>query len=150
MQYKMEKLIFIIPFALFFACNTVNKEQQQAVDSLRSEVMTIHDDAMFYMQDIENLKQALLDVKDSVASEDSIIAENVSNQLDPIILQLEEADEAMMTWMREYTPRYTEIKEAGNLDSLQYFLEYEKTKITKVKEVMESAMLRAEEALNND
>lgn len=88
------KLSFFLVAILLVSCTSKEKD----IEKLKSETIAIHDEVMPKMDDIMKLKKALKAKKDT--------SEDVKpNQVQDLILALEEADEAMMNWMRNYDPR---------------------------------------------
>lgn len=129
------KLIVSITLLAFVAsCNQENK-----VEKLKTEVMTIHDEVMPKMGRLMNLKKQL---KDKIARLDSI-GDN-TEELVQLIHNLEGADEAMMEWMRSYKEPTPEMSEEEALKYLQDRME----SIRKVKQKINSSKVAAETVLN--
>lgn len=143
---KFTLLIFVALVISIQACTNAEKEEKQKIEALREEVIAVHDEAMLYMQDIENLRRKLSKKLQSLDSADAIIAENAANEIQQLMKELKSADDAMMTWMREYTPRYTALKDSTSA-AMKAFLDTEMEKIQDVKVEMEEAISHAKEAL---
>jgi hypothetical protein len=104
----------------------------QAESPLYKEVMAIHDAVMPEMTTIHNLKKAL-----KAAQDDS----NTKIVLDHIKL-LNDADEAMMTWMADFkTPEDTTAAKA--------YLTEEKVKIQAVSDLMAKSILSSNKLLDS-
>ncbi|MHC2992460.1 hypothetical protein OB13_13005 [Pontibacter sp. HJ8] len=110
-------------------------EQQQA---LEAEVMQLHDKAMADMGKIYRLRRNLATLQDSLTRQPADTA--VLSRLHTRIGQLDEADEAMMDWMRHYKPPTN----LPHPDAMQY-LQEEHTKMKRVKSLMDSTISNAQE-----
>ncbi len=116
------------------------RAKQQQIE-LFDEVMAIHDEVMPKMQDIYNLKVNIRGRLDSIPD----LSEDAQADLRNHLAELDSADEAMMNWMREFEPVADSV---SHEDAMEY-LEDEKSKIEKVREVMNTAISEATEKLNN-
>ena len=101
-------------------------------DSLYDEVMAIHDEIMPKMKDINDAKKQLKKIQN----------EENQAQVDALILQLDQADEAMMEWMNQFKPPQAEDKAARDT-----YLQMQKSKIVAVQEQMMSAIADAKSIL---
>ena len=109
---------------LIVSCGDNYEAQQKA----HQAVMEIHDEVMPKTADIQRLIRAL---KKHI-KEDTVLDENSSAMITASIKQLEEADEAMLSWMSNYKqPKKDMPKE----EALNYLKE-EKEKITEVRSMM--------------
>jgi hypothetical protein len=96
---------------LIFACN--NSSQ---IENLQKEVMTIHDDeAMPRMSEISTLRRGLR----SLLAEDESLDSLTVAEINVVIQQLEDANEAMMVWMREYNTSMDDMTDEQKLSYLQ-------------------------------
>ncbi len=121
-------LLFSLLFLFLFSCTS--KEKQ--IESLKSEVIDIHDEVMPRMNEVMQLKKELVERGNSIdSSQIETLAEIQSH-----ILYLEEADEEMMNWMRNYDP---EMKDMTEEEKIAY-LKKEKVSIKLVKQIMMSAI----------
>lgn len=141
----MKHIVFILTLihaVTVFSCQ--NKEQKESSkDSsevkeeasseakkeniLYKEVMAIHDEVMPLMGE-------LMAMNKKVKGKDS-----TSHEANELSAYLEEANEAMMNWMRKFNPN---IENMTHEETMNY-LEEEKKKIMKVKEKMLSAQDQA-------
>lgn len=102
---------------------------------LYNQVMDIHDEVMPQMDDIMRLKREL---KESVEKSSNLVPEK-KKEIEQKILQLDSAGKAMMAWMNDFRPEdYTG-------EDLREYLESEKERVTKVKELMREAIEKAKE-----
>lgn len=123
-------VVFLICI-LQFRCTDPNAEVVQ----LEEEVIAIHDEVMPKMTDIHQLKKGL---------QSKLSPEVDSNRLLNLILELEQADEAMMSWMDQYdAPDLTQPKEQNML-----YLNQQKEKMIEVKNKMLTAITAAQSELN--
>ena len=116
----------ILASLLIASCNT---PQAPAYKQLYKEVMSIHDEVMPKMSDIHRAKKRLRKLKDD---------HNI-DLVNEQIKALDDADEAMMSWMHDF--------EKPNLGSLEKDLEYltiEKDKINDVSQLMKGVIAEAE------
>lgn len=117
------------------SCNSINE-----VEKLKTEVMAIHDEVMPEMGNLMNLKSQL---KEKSSELDSLDDSGDLEQLNLLIQNLEEADEAMMDWMRNYKDPSNEMTEN---QALEYLKEKMKS-IQEVKEKINTSKANATEAL---
>lgn len=130
----MRILISALLVSIFFSCNTQPEEKHESneefsaqdVAAMHDEVMVIHDEVMPKMEDLFNEKQRLTEILEG--TDDS--TENAA--LTSTILQLEEADEVMMQWMRDFSPR----EYANDTTALIEYYNNEKTRIEEVRSMI--------------
>jgi protein involved in sex pheromone biosynthesis len=143
----MKKLNFLSLLAIILwvaACGPAQKENsEEAADpeTLKDEVMAVHDEVMPKMQDIMRLKKKARSKIDSLAT-DSVTNADQIESLETLITNLEEADEAMMNWMRSYRRDFE-----GTDEEYVVYLQEEKESIAAVKEDMLAAIEEAETSL---
>ncbi|MBO9701863.1 MAG: hypothetical protein J7604_16770 [Sporocytophaga sp.] len=104
----------------------------------REELMALHDNEMARMHMIIDLKNELKQLKDSTINEDH--KKEISFQ----IKRLEEADEAMMNWMRNYD----EPSESTDEDVKGKYYDDQKNIMIKVKEKIENGLDSGQIILN--
>ncbi len=124
--------LMLIPF-LIISCELKDKE----IEKLKSETIAIHDEVMPKMDNIMKLKTSLKTELDSLSNEDST---NVQG----LIISLENADKAMMNWMRNYDPQ---MKDMSDDEKIEY-LKNQKSSIQEVSELMKSSISEAEDYLD--
>ncbi|MCG8321791.1 MAG: hypothetical protein MI921_19995 [Cytophagales bacterium] len=133
------KTCFVIILIAHF--NGCQQKKENPTTTLFEETMDLHDVAMARMSEIYTLKKSLTKKNDSlfkVGPVDSV------SQKEFILLmeQLEEADEAMMSWMAQFETKY---KNDDTEESLNYYKD-QKEKILAVSKSMDEAIARAKEA----
>lgn len=129
-------LYLALPLALA-ACQSGPSEAEQK-QTLETEVMALHDEAMADMGKIYRLRRDLTSLHDSLTAQSADTA--VTNLLSRRIVQLHEADEAMMDWMRNYKAPDTLAHAQAML-----YLQEEHVKMEKVKSLMDSTIANAKE-----
>jgi hypothetical protein len=139
-------IMLLLSFSLL-SCNQQtsaadNKETPDEVEALKQEVMGVHDEIMPRIGTLMNLKKQL---KERVAQLDTAkeADKDKAAALLPTIKQLEEADEAMMQWMRTYEDPEQAM---GKAKALEY-LELKRKEILTVKEKMEASETAAKAML---
>ena len=120
---------------IFFASCKVDLSNPD-VKKIYDEVMYVHDEVMPETSTIHKLRKELkkLDETDSLTY--------------ALILELEQADEAMMQWMADFGTFRQMDKEKDEV-KIQYLIN-EKEKIQTVSDDMMSAIAKAQEYLNNN
>ncbi|MBI0398043.1 hypothetical protein [Cyclobacterium marinum] len=110
---------------LLFAAFGYSCKQENKVEKMKAEVMAVHDEVMPEMGNLMNLKSQL---KEKSSNLDSLDDSGNLEELNLLIQNLEEADEAMMDWMRNYKDPSGEMNE-------EQAMEYLKEKMKSIKEV---------------
>ena len=120
---------------ILFSCNRHEK--------IYDEVMEIHDEAMAKMDRIMVLKSKLNDHIKMMAEDTLSNHTSELNQLNTLVQNLEEADEGMMNWMREFHNDYENVAKS----EIMKYLRKQKEKITLVGQKMNEAIADAEKYL---
>jgi hypothetical protein len=131
---------FLLVVGLFSCGKNKDKQASDPVTDdpnkvLYNQVMDIHDEVMPRMEDIVRLKREL---KERVEKSSDLVPEK-RKEIEQKILQLDSAGKAMMTWMNDFRP------EEYTGEGLREYLESEKERVTKVKELMLEAIQKAKE-----
>ncbi|MFD2515098.1 hypothetical protein ACFSRY_14595 [Pontibacter locisalis] len=135
----MKYFILLISFAVAMlgGCNQGEKPEEQKKE-LEDQVMEVHDSAMAKMSTIYHLRRDIRALRDTLESQQVDTA-----QLAPLynsILQLNEADEAMMNWMRQYKAPVSLSHEQA-----MSYLQNEMVKIKRVKNFMDTTIIAAQQ-----
>ncbi|WP_237144714.1 hypothetical protein [Pontibacter pamirensis] len=128
-------ILLVVPFLLLTGCNAGPAEATQQ-EELEANVMTIHNDAMAKMGDIYKLRRNFRSLRDTLAAQqaDTVTLQALQQQID----ELNQADEVMMVWMRNYSaPDTLQYEQAMN------YLQQELKKIERVQTVMDSTIQAA-------
>ena len=126
------RLIICFAILYFASCKHNHKTSASSDQPLYQEVMAIHDKVMPEMSTIHQLK------KDLKALEKPETREIILNH----VKELDDADEAMMSWMADFKIPEDKNKEEGYLLS-------EKEKIKQVSDVMYGSMERAKQLIDS-
>ena len=128
---------------MFFSCGN-NKDMEKLESDLYEEVIGIHDEVMPEMNTLLTLESSLRDKILALDSTDINDLEKIrilENQID--ILQ--EADESMMQWMRNFQVD----QESWPHDSVMSYLGKEKERIRQVRDQMLTVIAESEKLLGN-
>jgi hypothetical protein len=140
--YLRPFLTVILFISFLFSCNhqpaaEESKGVPDEVEALKQEVMLVHDKIMPKIDTLMKLKRQLKERVSQIDTMNSVNKKKVDAILSSVE-QLEEADEAMMQWMRTYQDPDQKM---GKAEALQY-LERKKKEILEVK----AKMLAGQEA----
>lgn len=132
---KKQLVQIALPLLLLTGCNSGSSEATQK-EELEANVMAIHDEAMAKMGDIYKLRRNFRSLRDTLEAQqaDTVTLQAIQQQID----ELNQADEVMMVWMRNYKAP----------DSLQHeqamtYLQQELQKVERVQTVMDSTIQAA-------
>lgn len=109
----------------------------RAQKALYDEVMAIHDEAMKQMEKMMHLKGQLQERMD-------LARENQTQDVEALevtITALEEADEAMMQWMRDFDPKDADTEAH---EEIMAYYKSQRQAIAEIKDQMDAAIGRAE------
>ncbi|GAB4246158.1 MAG: hypothetical protein Tsb0034_25000 [Ekhidna sp.] len=139
----MKKLLFLPVLLLVFACGSNSSQREAAngevtIDSLKSEVLAIHDEVMPKMGALRKTSQQLQAMADSIVTMDSL----QSTELAGVAQEIKNANEGMMNWMRNYEPDFE-----GTDEEIRAYLKEQKKAIQQVKDAMERSLAKGEEKL---
>lgn len=128
----MKQFLVILLTIIIFGCKEKNDEIAEKKSALYNEVMAIHDKIMPEMSTIHTLKR---DLKSIENNESKTIIINK-------IIELDEADEAMMSWMADFKVPDDQSKEVEYLIkeklSIQNISDKIYTSITEAKLLLDS------------
>lgn len=139
---KKYMLYAALPLAILSACNSGPSAAEQK-ETLQNEVMAIHDEAMARMGEIYKLRRELRSLRDTLEQQpqaDSTRLQHLQQELSA----LNQADEVMMQWMRQYKAPDS-LEHTAAMD----YLQQELTKVKRVQHVMDSTLEAAHNTLNN-
>lgn len=103
--------------------------------ALYDQVMDIHDEVMPKMEDLYKIKSQL---QEKIANSPNMVKER-KEALEKMILELDEASNAMMDWMHQFNP----LPDSADEEDSRAYLETQMEKIKKVKEEMLTTLERA-------
>ena len=136
--------ILITILFLTFSCSSGNQAGNESasgvisIDSLKSEVLFVHDEVMPKMGELRKASKDLRLWADSLMELDSARA----NMLNSLAEDIAEANESMMAWMRAYEPDFD-----GTEEEIRAYFEAQKVSIQKVRDDMEGSLARGLEAV---
>ena len=122
-----------------------NGEEISTADVLYEEVIAIHDEVMPHLARIATLKSEIEEKITELENADLPSEEELQALRDQMIT-LDEADEAMMDWMRNFNSN----QEGWAEDSVLRYLEAEKLRITDVGVKVDEAIRKAREMLEKE
>ncbi len=126
-------LLIVLGLALVAACTSQKSEEEQKIESLKKEVIAVHDEAMARMGEIMRLKKEL----QTKAEADTTV------EIQQTIQNLEAADEAMMNWMRGFKfPLTNNADEAADTTDVAAKIEYLQQEKEKM-EIIDQQMVKA-------
>ncbi|WP_299701680.1 hypothetical protein [uncultured Pontibacter sp.] len=130
-------LYLALPLVLT-SCQDGSSSETQQKQELETEVMNLHDEAMADMGKIYRLRRDLSALRDTLQASTTDTA--TISLLNRRIAELNEADEAMMDWMRNYKAPDTLAYEPAMV-----YLRDEHDKMARVKALMDSTIANAKE-----
>ena len=134
----MKKWLLHLSFPLALSACQGSASEEDPQQALETEVMALHDEAMADMGKIYRLRRNLTSLRDSLQTQPSDTA--TISLLTRRIQELEQADEAMMEWMRQYKAPDSLAQQQAML-----YLNQEHQKMARVKSLMDSTITNAQE-----
>lgn len=116
------KFVNYLALALVMVLFSCENQEKQEVQTLFKSVMEVHDGVMPKMDNIHEARKTL---KEKLSTADS-------TEVYALLEKLDLADEAMMVWMEDFNSSF----ETMPIQEQKKYLELEKEKITKVKDIM--------------
>ena len=134
------KNLTILVFVILLACQPAKEGGEEVVDlkALKDEVFELHDEVMPMIGDLRKARKSLLAQVDSLAVSDTARAATFTQVSD----SLNEANEGMMAWMRNFDPNFD-----GSDEEVLKYLTAQKTSIEEVNKNMKETLKRGEELL---
>ncbi len=152
----MKNTYLYLPLILLLACGKPESQQENtssdttqnmtaeaaAQDSLFKVMMAVHDEVMPEMDRMYRLRSRTTELADSLEGHSNVPLP--PDSLRAIAQRIEEAEDAMMNWMRSNKFEFEDMSH----EEIMQELETEKENITVVKEKMLSSIEEAEAVLN--
>jgi hypothetical protein len=121
--------------ALFtVGCSDPNQEK---IDELKKECISIHDEVMPRLDEIVSLNSEIKAWRNTLEKDTTDSASMAKRMLVMQINMLDSAYESMMLWMGEYDPTY---EVTNSSDSALVYYDREKESIKKVKDLMKKSI----------
>ncbi|MEO9482217.1 MAG: hypothetical protein ABJG47_02170 [Ekhidna sp.] len=138
--------LILFTASLIFSCgrkpenatNSSSAPEEISLDSLKSQVLAIHDEVMPKIGELRKTRMELEVLADSLMEADSTNAKMFSR----LATDLAAANEGMMNWMHQYDSEFD-----GTDDEIKEYLEGQKKSIQQVKEDMNGSLAAAKETL---
>jgi len=118
----------------FMLLSTACSSNPNDIQVLKEEVIVIHDEVMPLMDPLYNQRQKL---------QQKMKEGGDSLTLQKLILEIKEAEEGMMRWMRQYEPDF----EGKTKEETLAYLQSQKEQIQKVNQEMKEALQKSKETL---
>ncbi|MEP0985456.1 hypothetical protein [Ekhidna sp.] len=131
------KNLSILLIILLVSCGSSKKEELQ---TLKDEVMAIHDEVMPKIGELRKARKDLLLQADSLMESNPERAAMLTTTAD----ELGDASESMMVWMRQYESEFE-----GTDDEIKQYLEGQKVAIQEVKEKMNGSLAKGKAVIEN-
>ncbi|GHE51985.1 MULTISPECIES: hypothetical protein [Roseivirga] len=133
-----------VSFILFFFLLVVGCGNAYNPKAQRDAIFKVHDEVMPKIGEVMELRRKALQKASEIAEKEA----DRAAQLRALAQQLEQANNGMMSWMREWSKnsqKYMEMK-AGASEQVEY-LKKEMERVTEVKEAINGAIAEAKKAL---
>lgn len=141
----MSKFIKSILFTATILASCTNPKQEK-ISSLKDEAIKIHDQVMPRMGEIHEVSVEIKTLRNAIKEDTSLASLQATEQLSHYILGLEQADEAMMSWMHEYQIDYEKNNEA---DSAITYYSDQVARIKQVKLLMDESIDNAKKYVDS-
>lgn len=116
--------------------------KQEKIEQLKSQAIEVHDEVMPRMGEIHDWSSKLKDIKKMVAGDSSDSAVAINDEIAHLVVMLDSADEAMMSWMHGYEVAY---EKSNPEDSAIVYYEGQIKAISEVKMLMNSSIENAKQ-----
>ena len=138
----MSKLMFnfcLLLVVSYFLINCSGGRKSSKIDALEQEVLEIHNKLMPLMGEVARLKDELEKGREDLDS----LAAGQFEEVDALLLELSDANEGMMNWMRSYSADFQEMKE----EEIEKYLKEQKEEIREVEDRITRAIAAAKKEL---
>ncbi|SFS76756.1 hypothetical protein SAMN04487906_1634 [Zhouia amylolytica] len=137
---KTIKMAFsLFALLLMISCGNDNSKQE-VFDSLKKEVLKVHDEVMPKMGKINTLITEL---------DSKIDTTEMGKSYEKAKQELEESHDMMMSWMKNFGDQFGGTIAKDSLDEKIQLLEQEDIKVNDLKEKINSSIKNAEDLLGN-
>lgn len=131
---------FLIGAGLIALIGACGNPQLEKVEALKKEAIAVHDEVMPRMGEIHDWSTKLKELKKSIAEDTNDSATEIKNEVVHLVVMLDSADEAMMSWMHDYEVAYEKEHPA---DSAIVYYEHQIKLISEVKQLMNTSIENA-------
>ncbi len=122
---------------LFVSCG--NKKEKSEAEELQKVVEAVHDETMAKMGKLRYYQDTLTTLIRELNVDSNGVDSALVARYTEVLIKVNEADDEMMDWMRNYNPRSSEMTKE---DRIKY-LNSEKEKIEEVQKKMDQAIEKA-------
>lgn len=130
--------------AVFFILSACAPDKKESNETLKQEVIAIHDEVMPKMDELKKLKKQILQKSNGLASDSKGVPGEIE-KLNTIASDLESAFEGMFVWMRQFKSTHEEMTE----EEIETYLLDQKIKVQKVNEDVKASISVAKKELGN-
>ena len=132
------KIIFLSLISLIYmSCKQANSKPSSPVEALHNEIMQVHDEVMPRTGDIHKQIKKLKKLKEGIPENNT----SFIKMIDTVIADLNDADEKMMMWMKQYKKPDFKNESEDQMYDLSVF----QKRIEVVKGKINSSLERAEQ-----
>jgi len=127
-------------------CNSdKGNDKNSDAGRLQKEVEEIHDESMAKIGNLRYYQDTLATLLREMNLDTSVTNTEIAEKYTSVMAALNEADDMMMDWMRNYNPNRGEMSPEERME----YLKSEKEKIEEVKKQMDEVIRKAENLLKN-
>jgi len=130
--------------AVFFILSACAPDKKESNETLKQEVISIHDEVMPKMDELKKLKKQILQKSNGLAADSTGVPGEIE-KLNTIASDLDSAFEGMFVWMRQFKSTYEEMTE----EEIETYLLDQKIKVQKVNEDVKASISVAKKELEN-
>lgn len=123
-------------------CQTSTNETPSEAQQIYEQTMELHDDVMPRMDEIMQLRQKLQLRVEAMREEDSIKYADSLQKMQQVVQSLQEADRAMMEWMRS-------VKKPSGMDGTASAEEVDTTSLLRTLRQQKAAMVQVKAQMEN-
>lgn len=137
-------LLAFFAVIVLFTSSCSSSSNQQNIESLREEVIAIHDEVMPRMGELKTLRKEIAAKANELNQADSINNTTEVNELKDLAVRMDDAFEGMFVWMRQFNSSY----EGMEKDEIEAYLQEQKEKVKVVNSDIKNSIQEAKSKLN--
>jgi hypothetical protein len=118
-------LIAVLTGFILFGSSCSSSSEKQNIESLREEVIAIHDEVMPKMGELKTLRKEIAAKANELDQADSIANTSEVRELKGLAGRMDDAFEGMFVWMRQFNSTYEGMKE----DEIEAYLLDQREKV---------------------
>jgi hypothetical protein len=136
-------LLAVLTGILLFTSSCSSSSKKQNIESLREEVIAIHDEVMPRMGELKTLRKEIAAKANELDQADSIGNTSEVNELRDLAIRLDDAFEGMFVWMRQFNSTY----EGMQIDEIEAYLLDQREKVKVVNSDIRTSLQEAKAKL---